>query len=294
MTKKLPETCDHCGKPFQKKGTLNFCNYHVAYLVNPKNRDGKPVKKHWCSECSKKNSIKLPGMPGSVITATTIKNDKDEDIYELQVISHRVEDIPGYDFYRIDIIATHLPSGEWASFIRNFDIEEAVNYRWNIRMCIHASKIRGIICDILYWATSDPQRCFALLEEDRKKRKWKQRFVSKEPWLYQLCIEAETSEHERDTLFRTNLFRSEEACISWVIANRLLEVAEVIADKYPTVLEKPWREYAKDSDEVLELCKRAKEWLRGDEGGWFLGCDELRDGWDPLSWDMKSFFLVEK
>jgi hypothetical protein len=229
-----------------------------------------------------------------VITTATIKNDKDEDIYEIQVIPHYVDGIPDYDFYRLDIIATHLPSGEWASFIRNYDIEDAVNYNLNIRMCIHVSKIRGIICDILFWATSDPQRCFALLEEDRKKRKWKKKFYSKEPFLYQLCIEAETSEHERDTLFRTPLFRSEEACIDWVVANRLLEVAEVIAEKYPDILKKPWHKYEKDSDEVLDLCKKAKEWLRGDEGGWFLGCDELKDDWDPLSWDVKSYILMEQ
>jgi hypothetical protein len=293
MSKKLPNNCEHCGKPFQKKGTLNFCNYNVAYLVSPTDRDGKPIKKHWCSECSKKNTFRLPGKHGSVITTAIINDDKGEGIYELQVILHRVEDIPGYDFYRIDIIATHLPSGEWASFIRNLDIEDAVEYRWNIRMCIHASKIRGIICDILYWATSDPQQCYTLLEEDRKKRKWKKKFHSKEPFLYQLCIEAETSEHERDTLFRTNLFRSEEACIDWVIANRLLEVAEVIAEKYPEILKKPWREYKKNSAEVLTLCKKAKEWLRGDGGGWFLGCDEMKDGWDPLSWDVKSYILME-
>ena len=207
MSKKLPNNCEHCGKPFQKDGTLNFCNYNVAYLVNPKDREGKPIKQHWCSECSKKNTFKLSGMHGSVITTAIINNDQGEEIYELQVLLHRVDDIPGYDFYRIDIIATHLPTGEWASFIRNLDIEDAVDYKWNIRMCIHASKIRGIICDILFWATSDPKRCFTMLEEDRKKRKWKKHFESKEPWLYQLCIEAETSEYERDTLYRTPLFR---------------------------------------------------------------------------------------
>ena len=265
-TKSLPNHCDHCGKPFQKKGTLNFFNYHTAHLVNPKNRSGKPVKKHWCSECSKKNTFTLPRMRGSLITTATIKNDKDEDIYELRVLPHRVEDIPGYDFYRIDIIATHLPTGEWASFIHNLDIEDAVDYRWNIRMCIHASKMRGIICDILHWATSDPQRCYALLEKDREKRKWKNRFYSKEPYLYQLCIEAEVSEYQRDTLFRTHLFRSEEACIAWAIANRLREIAEIIADKYPGMLKKPWNAYARDSAEVRELCKKVKEWLRGDEG----------------------------
>jgi hypothetical protein len=293
MIKKLPQNCEHCGKPFQKKGTLNFCNYNVAYIVNPKDREGKPVKKHWCNECSKKNTFKLSGMRWSVITTATIKNDKGEEIYELQVIPYRVEDIPEYDFYRIDIIATHLSAGEWASFIRNLDIEDAIDYRWNIRMCIHASKIRDIVCDILYWATSDPKRCYAMLEEDRKKRKWKKKFHSKEPCLYQLCIEAETSEYERDTLYRTPLFRSEEACIAWVISNRLQEVAEVIADKYPGILENPWHEYAEDSVEVLDLCKKAKEWLRGDEGCWFLDCDEMRADWVPLSWDVKSYFLME-
>jgi hypothetical protein len=171
MTKKRPNNCEHCGKPFQSKGSLDFFNHHVAYCVNPTDRDGKSVKKHWCSECSKKNTIQLPRMRGNVITTASIKNDKDEDIYELRVLPHRVEDIPGDDFYRIDIIATHLPTGAWASFIRNLDIEDAVDYKWNIRKCIHARKMRGIIGDILFWATSDPQRCFSMLEEDRTKLK---------------------------------------------------------------------------------------------------------------------------
>jgi hypothetical protein len=116
---------------------------------------------------------------------------------------------------------------------------------------------------------------------------------SKEPRLYQLCIEAETSEYERDTLYRTNLFRSEEECISWAIANILPDIAEIIADKYPGILKKPWEEYSSTSAEVRELCTKAKEWLRGDEGGWFLGCDELRNDWHPLSWDVKSYILME-
>jgi hypothetical protein len=173
------------------------------------------------------------------------------------------------------------------------DIEDAINYKWNIRKCIHASKIRGIICDILYWATSDPLRCFTLLEEDRTKRKWKEHFVSKEPFIHQLCIVAQKSDYEDATLFRTHLFRSEEECLGYVIANCLPEIAEIVAQKYPGILEKPWHKYKQTAPAIRKLCKRVKEWLQGEEGKLFMEGKELHDDWDLISWEMRTHILVE-
>jgi len=78
-----------------------------------------------------------------------------------------------------------------------------------------------------------------------------------------------------------------------MVSSKLFRVAEIIADKYPGILEKPWNEYARDSAEVRKLCNKVKEWLWGNEGGWFLECDEMRADWVPLSWDVKSYFLME-